>query len=58
MKSRFDLICMNPPLLPIPSGLGYPFIGDGGPDGLAVTRRVWGNWRADSAMGERSRRWA
>lgn len=37
---RFELVCANPPLLPIPDGLAYPFVGDGGPDGLAVTRRV------------------
>jgi hypothetical protein len=37
---RFDLIAANPPLLPIPAELPYPFIGDGGPDGLRVTRRI------------------
>lgn len=37
---RFDLVCANPPLLPIPAGLPYPFVGDGGPDGLDVTRRI------------------
>ncbi|MDQ1289132.1 MAG: release factor glutamine methyltransferase [Actinomycetota bacterium] len=37
---RFDLICANPPLLPIPVGFSYPFIGDGGPDGLTITRQV------------------
>jgi methylase of polypeptide subunit release factors len=35
-----DLVTANPPLLPIPETLDYPFVGDGGPDGLAVTRRI------------------
>lgn len=39
-RERFELICANPPLLPIPEGLPYPFVGDGGPDGLQVTRRI------------------
>lgn len=37
---RFELVVANPPLLPIPNGVGYPFVGDGGPDGLNVTRRI------------------
>lgn len=37
---RFDHITANPPLLPVPPGLRYPFVGDGGVDGLAVTRRI------------------
>ncbi len=37
---RFDLVAANPPLLPIPEGVAYPFVGDGGPDGLDVTRRI------------------
>lgn len=36
----FDLVCANPPLLPIPEGMEYPFVGDGGPDGLAVTWQI------------------
>lgn len=40
---QFDLICANPPLLPIPSNLSFPFVGDGGVDGFAVTRRIVGN---------------
>ncbi len=35
---RFDLVCCNPPLLPVPADLPYPFVGAGGDDGLAVTR--------------------
>jgi release factor glutamine methyltransferase len=37
---RFDHIVANPPLLPVPPGMRYPFVGDGGADGLAVTRRI------------------
>jgi HemK-related putative methylase len=37
---RFDLVLANPPLLPIPRRLPFPFVGDGGPDGLTVVRRV------------------
>jgi release factor glutamine methyltransferase len=35
----FDLITFNPPQLPAPAGLDYP-VGNGGADGLAVTKRV------------------
>ena len=31
---------MNPPLLPIPEDVPYPFVGDGGPDGLNITSKV------------------
>jgi release factor glutamine methyltransferase len=37
---RYDLVTANPPLLPIPAGLPYPFVGDGGPDGFSVTWRI------------------
>ena len=37
---QFDFICANPPLLPFPEGLPYPFVGHGGSDGLNVTRRI------------------
>jgi methylase of polypeptide subunit release factors len=37
---QFDYICANPPLLPFPPSLPYPFIGHGGSDGLDVTRRI------------------
>ena len=36
----FDLITCNPPLLPVPPDIGYPFVGDGGPDGLVMFRRL------------------
>lgn len=39
-KETFDVIVANPPLLPIPEGIPYPFVGDGGPDGLTVVRRI------------------
>lgn len=35
---KFDFISANPPLLPMPKSLSYPFVGDGGSDGMAV---VW-----------------
>lgn len=37
---EFDLIVANPPLLPFPDDLFYPFVGHGGCDGLAVTWRI------------------
>lgn len=37
---QFDTVLANPPLLPIPSGVPYPFVGDGGPDGLRVVWRI------------------
>ena len=37
---RFDLITANPPLIPLPRNLPFPFVGHGGEDGLAVTRRI------------------
>ncbi|HLI76077.1 MAG TPA: methyltransferase, partial [Acidobacteriaceae bacterium] len=40
VKSSFDLITFNPPLLPVPEVIDYPFVGDGGGDALDVTRRV------------------
>lgn len=36
----YDLIVANPPLLPIPRSVPYPFIGDGGIDGLTLTTRI------------------
>jgi release factor glutamine methyltransferase len=38
--AEFDFIIANPPLLPFPEGLRYPFVGHGGGDGLAITRRI------------------
>jgi hypothetical protein len=37
---RFDNITANPPLIPIPAAVSYPFVGDGGPDGLRTVRRI------------------
>lgn len=37
---RYDLITANPPLVPFPDGLAYPFVGHGGIDGFAVVRRI------------------
>ncbi|WP_151727274.1 methyltransferase [Thermogemmatispora aurantia] len=37
---RFDRVCCNPPLLPVPHSLPYPPVGDGGEDGLTIIRRV------------------
>ena len=39
-NDTYDLITFNPPLLPVPEPLFYPFVGDGGEDGLDVTRRI------------------
>jgi len=39
---RFDLITANPPLVPFPEQIAYPFVGHGGNDGLSVTRRIIG----------------
>jgi release factor glutamine methyltransferase len=39
-EERFDLIVANPPYVPIPGDLPYPFVGDGGGDGLGLTRRI------------------
>jgi len=37
---RFDHVTANPPLVPIPAGLPYPAVGNGGPDGLALFWRI------------------
>lgn len=37
---QFDRICCNPPFMPVPPGIRFPAYADGGPDGLAVVRRV------------------
>jgi methylase of polypeptide subunit release factors len=37
---QFDLICCNPPFMPVPPGIRFPVFADGGPDGLALVRRV------------------
>jgi methylase of polypeptide subunit release factors len=40
MGRRFDLICCNPPFMPVPPGVRFPLFADGGPDGLAIVRRL------------------
>ncbi|WP_080958343.1 methyltransferase [Klebsiella aerogenes] len=37
---KYDHIICNPPLLPFPDDLPYPFVGHGGNDGWSVTWRV------------------
>lgn len=37
---RFDVICSNPPFLPVPVGVRLPLFADGGPDGLSIVRRL------------------
>jgi release factor glutamine methyltransferase len=36
----FDYVVANPPLLPFPEGVAYPFVGHGGNDGMRVTWRI------------------
>lgn len=36
----FDTIVANPPLLPFPESIAYPFVGHGGEDGMRVTWRI------------------
>jgi release factor glutamine methyltransferase len=43
---RFDHITANPPLVPVPPGIGYPAVGHGGPDGLELF------WRILDGMGD------
>nr|WP_255673297.1 MULTISPECIES: methyltransferase [unclassified Deinococcus] len=37
---RYDLVTANPPLVPFPNSVKYPFVGHGGIDGFAVTRKI------------------
>jgi methylase of polypeptide subunit release factors len=37
---QFDRICCNPPFMPVPPCVRYPRFADGGPDGLAIVRRL------------------
>lgn len=39
-SQEFEMITCNPPLVPIPAGLPFPFVGNGGPLGMDVTWRV------------------
>ncbi len=36
----FSLVVVNPPLLPIPDEIPYPFVGDGGQSGLDITLHI------------------
>lgn len=36
----YDLVTANPPLVPFPDAVDYPFVGHGGMDGIVVTRRI------------------
>ena len=36
----YDNVIANPPFLPVPDSINYPFVGDGGPDGLRVVRKI------------------
>ncbi|MDO4437477.1 MAG: methyltransferase [Coriobacteriaceae bacterium] len=40
IEEKYAMIIANPPLLPIPGGVPYPFIGNGGVDGLDLTTRI------------------
>lgn len=37
---EFDSITANPPLLPFPEDIPYPFVGHGGRDGLVITKKI------------------
>jgi len=37
---RFDSVTANPPLLPFPEEIAYPFVGHGGRDGLVITKKI------------------
>lgn len=39
-KKKFDRILFNPPLVPVPDDMSYPFVGAGGADGLLVTDEI------------------
>lgn len=39
-KGAFDVVVANPPMVAVPPGIPYPFVGDGGPDGFRVIFRI------------------
>ncbi|TNJ40807.1 methyltransferase [Phaeobacter sp. B1627] len=53
LEGRFDMLIANPPLVPIPQDISYVLCGDGGPDGLWVTRKILG--RLDDWLTETGR---
>ena len=40
LGTTYDNIIANPPFLPVPDSLNYPFVGSGGPDGLRVVSQI------------------
>jgi release factor glutamine methyltransferase len=42
---QFDRILFNPPLVPVPEDMSYPFVGHGGSDGLSVTDDILGLYK-------------
>jgi release factor glutamine methyltransferase len=42
---RYDRILFNPPLVPVPADMNYPFVGHGGIDGLSVTDEILGLYK-------------
>jgi 16S rRNA G966 N2-methylase RsmD len=53
-RNFYDLVVMNPPLLPIAADLAFPFVGDGGEDGQKLTMVVLEHAR-NLFCGDRSR---
>jgi len=39
-EGSFDVVVANPPMVAVPAGIPYPFVGDGGPDGFGVILRI------------------
>lgn len=37
---RFDTICCNPPLIPVPEAVPFPYVGNGGEDGLSFPAAI------------------
>ncbi len=50
---KFDRILFNPPLVPVPADMDYPFVGHGGVDGLSVSDDIIGLYK--SALKPRGR---
>jgi hypothetical protein len=43
VEGAFDWIVCNPPLLPVPQGVDFPLVGNGGPEGVDVLAQVLRN---------------
>lgn len=39
-EGSFDVVVANPPMVAVPPGIPYPFVGNGGPDGFGVILRI------------------